>query len=92
MPQFAPRMLRPMRPEQYLRIVRDARDLLAQIEAHCDPQTPEARKVLSQSIYRLSRLMRELSARHLAQVQERERDAAHNAYIERRLRGPTHER
>lgn len=57
-----------MRPEHYARIVRDARSLLDRIEAGCAPQTSAQRKGLTVAVYRLGRLVRELMARHSAQI------------------------
>lgn len=66
--QFLPRKLRPMRPEHYGRIIREARALLDRIESGSAPQNPQERRALTLLIRMLQRLVAEMVSRHLAQI------------------------
>ena len=67
-PQFQPRTLRPMRPEQYRRAAKELREWAAKLDARADAQTPTERRALGAAVYALARYVSALRRRHAASV------------------------
>lgn len=64
MPQFAPRATQPAQPETYRAAARRLRRIANDLDARCEPQTPQERRGLTRVVHALAHFARALSARH----------------------------